>query len=50
MGCFCMYNVIMVKYLIAQDTGLRFQWEIDVLLTNLYSLDAKADVVLLFCR
>lgn len=38
----------MVKYLIAQDTGLRFQWEIDVLLTNLYSLDAKADVVLLF--
>lgn len=38
----------MVKYLVAQDTQFRFQWELDVLLTNLYGLDPKAQVVLLF--
>ena len=37
-----------MKYLVAQNTHPKFKWEIDVLLTNLYSLDPKLEVVVLF--
>ena len=37
-----------MRYVYAQDTNKRFQWELDVALTNLYSLDPNADVLLLF--
>lgn len=39
-----------MKYLLAQPSGPRFQWELDVLLTNLRSLDPVTPVVLLFLR
>ena len=37
-----------MRYIYAQSAHLRFQWELDVALTNLYSLDPNADVVVLF--
>lgn len=37
-----------MRILLAQNTFKRFKWELDVCLTNIYSLDPKADVVILF--
>lgn len=37
-----------MKYLLAQPANIRFQWELDVLLTNLRSMDQETSVVLLF--
>jgi len=39
-----------MKYLYGQSADLRFSWELDVALTNLYSLDPSAEVVILFTR
>lgn len=39
-----------MKYLLAQPATLRFQWELDVALTNIRSLDKKTPIVLLFLR
>lgn len=39
-----------MRYLLAQPAQLRFQWELDVVLTNIYSLDKEADIVCLFAR
>lgn len=39
-----------MKYLLAQPSGPRFKWELDVFLTNLRSLDQETPVVLLFLR
>lgn len=39
-----------MKYLLAQPSNVRFQWELDVFLTSLRSLDAETPVVLLFMR
>ena len=37
-----------MRYLLAQPASLRFQWELDVVLTNIYSLDEDADICVLF--
>lgn len=37
-----------MKYIVAQSANLRFQWELDVLFTNIFSLDANADIVCLY--
>lgn len=37
-----------MKYILAQPAMLRFQWEVDVALTNILSLDKNADIVCLF--
>lgn len=37
-----------MKYVYAQSADLRFKWELDVALTNLYGLDPQAKVVVLF--
>lgn len=37
-----------MRYIFAQDAKLRFQWELDVVLTNIYSLKKDADVLILF--
>ncbi len=37
-----------MKYLLAQPAMLRFEWELDVALTNILSLDPKAEIVCLF--
>lgn len=37
-----------MRYILAQPAQLRFQWELDVVLTNIYSLDEEADIVCLF--
>lgn len=39
-----------LKYIYGQPASIRFKWELDVALTNLYSLDEDADVVILFTR
>lgn len=39
-----------MKYLLAQGAQFKYQWELDVVLTNLLSLDPKADIVCLFMR
>ena len=37
-----------MKFLLAQPANLRFQWELDVALTNIRSLDKTTPIVLLF--
>ncbi len=37
-----------MKYLLAQPADLRFQWELDVALTNIRSLDSDTPIVVLF--
>jgi hypothetical protein len=37
-----------MKYLLAQPAITRFEWELDVVLTNILSLDFKAEIVCLF--
>ena len=37
-----------MKYILAQPAILRFQWELDVVLTNIRSLDKTTPIVLLF--
>lgn len=37
-----------MKYILSQPANIRFQWELDVFLTNLRSLDQETSVVLLF--
>lgn len=39
-----------MKYLLAQPASLRFQWELDVVLTNIRSLDKSTPIVVLFLR
>lgn len=39
-----------MKYLLAQPAQLRFQWEVEVALTNIYSLDKQAEVICLLAR
>lgn len=37
-----------MKYILCQPAQPRFQWELDVVLTNIYSLDKEAEICLLF--
>ena len=37
-----------MKYLLAQPASIRFQWELDVCLTSIRSLDPETPIVLLF--
>lgn len=37
-----------MKYLLAQPAQNRFQWELEVALANIYSLDGDADICVLF--
>jgi hypothetical protein len=39
-----------VKFLLAQPAILRFQWELDVVLTNIRSLDKQTPIVILFTQ
>lgn len=39
-----------MRYLLAQPAQLRFQWELDVALTNILTLDKGADIVVLLAR
>lgn len=39
-----------MKYILAQGAQFKYQWELDVVLTNLFSLDPDADVVCLFMK
>jgi len=39
-----------MKYILAQGAQFKYKWELDIVLTNLYSLDPNADVVCLFMR
>lgn len=39
-----------MKILLAQTANIRFQWELDVCITNIRSLDKKIPIVLLFLR
>lgn len=39
---------MLMKYLLAQPALLRFQWELDIALTNIRSLDKTTPIVLLF--
>lgn len=39
---------MLMKYLLAQPAIIRFQWEVDVALTNIRSLDPDTPIVLLF--
>ncbi len=43
-----MYTVDNMKYMLAQSALLRFQWELDVVLTNILGHDPKAEIVCLF--
>lgn len=37
-----------MKYLLAQPANIKFQWELDVVLTNIRSMDEATPIVLLF--
>lgn len=37
-----------MKFLVAQSANLRFQWELDILFTNIFSLDPDAEVICLY--
>ena len=37
-----------IKYILAQGAQFKYQWELDIVLTNLFELDPSADVVCLF--
>lgn len=39
-----------MRYMLCQPAQLRFQWELETVLTNILSLDGKADIVCLFGR
>lgn len=39
-----------IRYFFAQGAQFKYQWELDVVLTNLFELDPNADVVCLFMR
>lgn len=38
----------LMKYLLAQPANMRFQWELEVVITNILSLDSEARIVVLF--